>query len=82
MVKLKPKRMRKKLKHLRLKHRLCSGQEVFRCDPALNANCKKTACKYNKSIPPEDRICELTLNPDYRLRHGQKAKMFRKEVYE
>ena len=69
--------MRKKLKR-----RLSDGREVFRCDPALNVKCKKTACKYNKSIPPEGRVCELTLNPDYRLRHGQKAKMFRKEVYE
>lgn len=59
-----------------------SGHEVFRCDPALNEKCKKTACEYNKSIPPEGRVCELTLNPDFRLRYGQKAKMFRKEVYE
>ena len=69
--------MRKKLKR-----RFSNGHEVFRCDPALNEKCKKTGCKYNKAIPPEDRVCELTMNPDCRLRHGQKAKMFRKEVYE
>ena len=72
MIKVKPKRKRKESERW-----LSNGHEVFRCDPALNTKCKKTACKYNMSIPPKSRVCELTLNPDCRLRHGRKAKKFK-----
>lgn len=58
-----------------------SAVKAYRCDPVLNKKCKKMACKYNKAIPPEGRLCELTLNPDFRLRYGRKAKTFRKEVH-